>query len=127
MLEGNVLWRWVRSIVAAGLGALFCLASLTPLATAGAPAASCGSKTKCCCRRAHSTSGPTASSRACQSECGRILLSAGATAIYAAPAGRASSPVIVLGLGPRSAGVRAILSLSAGSHRQRPPPISPLA
>jgi hypothetical protein len=128
MLERKNYRRWVRRFVAAGLGVLFSFASLTPLA-AGAfqPAARCGSKTKCCCHKAHGTGGPAIASRSCQSECGRVTLGGNGITVYAQPRTGPSSPVIAVADGARRTEFFAHLLRPAASLRQRPPPSLPLA
>jgi hypothetical protein len=123
MREGNTYRRRMRSLIAVCLGALFCLASLTPLAAAASTSiAHCGSKTKCCCRKAHSTAGPAISSRSCASDCGRITLGSTGNPIYAPPSFADSSPAIVVAYTLLSQD-RATHALRVNdSHRQRPPP-----
>jgi hypothetical protein len=123
MLEGKYCARWVRSFMAVSLAVLFSFGSLTPLA-AGAftPATRCGNKTQCCCRRAHRTDGPAVSSRACQSDCGRVTLGGTGIAVYAAPRTATAEPLVAVADRARPSQFSAYLLPPAGSHRQRPPP-----
>lgn len=128
MLEGKNYRRWVRSLVAVSLGVLFSFASLTPLVSgAFTPKTRCGSKTKCCCRKAHGAGGPAIASRSCQSECGRVTLGGNGIAVYAHPRTGPSSPVIAVADRARPTQFFAHLLRPAGSQRQRPPPSLPLA
>ena len=128
MLEGKLNTRWVRGLLAVSLAVLFSFGSLTPLAAgAFSPATRCGNKNQCCCRKAHRTDGPAVSSRACQSECGRVTLGGNGITVYAAPRTGASAPVMALADRARSTEFFVHVPASGGSHRQRPPPSLPLA